>query len=269
MRIHQMSDLHLEFNHKFRATNPCGADILMLNGDICVANYLTRSKESPKAFLGEIILDFFAKAADAYSYVVYIPGNHEHYHGVYINTVDILKNALSHLPNVFILQNDHVRIGKYKIIGSTLWTDCDKSNPLVLNYLQGYLNDFKIVDYSKKPWKRFWPIDSVVEHNKAVKYISQESENEDNVLVMTHHAPSEQSIHVSYRDPMYSYGNRGYFSDLDQFILDHPQIKLWTHGHMHNNFDYMIGSTRVVCNPMGYGTENIHGFNRENIIELD
>ena len=105
MRIHQMSDLHLEFNHKFRATNPCGADILMLNGDICVANYLTRSKDSPKAFLGEIILDFFAKAAEAYSYVVYIPGNHEHYHGVYINTVDILKNALSHLPNVFILQN--------------------------------------------------------------------------------------------------------------------------------------------------------------------
>jgi hypothetical protein len=46
--------------------------------------------------------------------------------------------------------------------------------------------------------------------------------------------------------------NGAYSSDLDQFILDRPQIKLWTHGHTHEPFDYMIGSTRVVCNPRGY-----------------
>jgi hypothetical protein len=34
--------------------------------------------------------------------------------------------------------------------------------------------------------------------------------------------------------------------------MDHPEIVLWTHGHMHDPFDYMIGSTRVVCNPRGY-----------------
>jgi len=39
---------------------------------------------------------------------------------------------------------------------------------------------------------------------------------------------------------------------LDQFILDRPGIKLWTHGHTHEDFDYMLGSTRVVCNPRGY-----------------
>jgi hypothetical protein len=46
--------------------------------------------------------------------------------------------------------------------------------------------------------------------------------------------------------------NGGYTSDLVEFILDRPQIKLWTHGHTHEQFDYMIGSTRVVCNPRGY-----------------
>ena len=46
--------------------------------------------------------------------------------------------------------------------------------------------------------------------------------------------------------------NGGYSSDLDDFIIDHPQIKLWTHGHTHEDFDYMIGSTRIVCNPRGY-----------------
>jgi hypothetical protein len=46
--------------------------------------------------------------------------------------------------------------------------------------------------------------------------------------------------------------NGAYSSDLDQFILDRPQIKLWTHGHTHHEFDYMIGSCRVMCNPRGY-----------------
>jgi hypothetical protein len=27
---------------------------------------------------------------------------------------------------------------------------------------------------------------------------------------------------------------------------------MWTHGHTHHEFDYMVGSTRVVCNPRGY-----------------
>ena len=266
MRILQMSDLHLEFNNKFRATNSQNADILMLNGDICVADYLTRSKDSPKAFLGDIIGDFFEKASNEFEHVVYIMGNHEHYHGVYIETADILKKALAQFTNIHLLQNESIRIGDYKIIGTTLWTDCDSGSPLVLNYLQGYLNDFKIIDYSKKPWKRFWPIDSMVEHNKAKKYIAEECEGEDNVIVMTHHAPSYYSIHNSYRDLMYAYGNRGYYSDLDEFIMDRPQIKLWTHGHVHNNQDYMLGNTRVVCNPHGYGTENIHEFNRNNIL---
>lgn len=46
--------------------------------------------------------------------------------------------------------------------------------------------------------------------------------------------------------------NGGYTSDLIDFILDRPQIKLWTHGHTHEQFDYMLGTTRVVCNPRGY-----------------
>ena len=49
--------------------------------------------------------------------------------------------------------------------------------------------------------------------------------------------------------------NGGYSSDLDSFIINHPQIKLWTHGHTHDVFDYVIGETRIVCNPRGY-----HGY---------
>jgi len=41
-------------------------------------------------------------------------------------------------------------------------------------------------------------------------------------------------------------------SDLSEFIMDRPQIKLWTHGHMHDPSDYLVEETRVVCNPRGY-----------------
>jgi hypothetical protein len=39
---------------------------------------------------------------------------------------------------------------------------------------------------------------------------------------------------------------------LHDYILDRPKIKLWTHGHTHDVFDYMLGTTRVFCNPRGY-----------------
>lgn len=267
LRIHQMSDLHLEFNNKFRPVNKGNADILMLNGDICVADYFTRGEQSHKKVTADHFRDFFKVASDSYQLVLYVPGNHEHYHGTYIETCDILKEHIPH-NNVVIMNDSYIRFNQYKIIGGTLWTDCDKGNPLVLNYLSGYMNDFKIVNYRKEPWKRFTPIDSVIAHKHTLKYLEQECEGEDNVIIMTHHAPSEQSIHGSYRDNMYYYGNRGYFSPLDLFIMDRPQIKLWTHGHMHNNFDYTIGDTRIICNPMGYGTENIHDFNRDQYIDL-
>ncbi len=63
-------------------------------------------------------------------------------------------------------------------------------------------------------------------------------------------SPSRISTHPRYADQTLM--NGAYSSSLDEFILDHPQIKLWTHGHTHEDFDYMIGSTRVVCNPRGY-----------------
>ena len=46
--------------------------------------------------------------------------------------------------------------------------------------------------------------------------------------------------------------NGAYSSNLDDFIINNPKIKTWIHGHTHESFDYMIGSTQIVCNPRGY-----------------
>lgn len=70
----------------------------------------------------------------------------------------------------------------------------------------------------------------------------------DKRIVMTHHAPSWQSVHSSYiNDRM----NGCYVSDMDDFIIS-TEPDIWIHGHVHNSFDYNIGKTRILCNPRGY-----------------
>jgi len=87
--------------------------------------------------------------------------------------------------------------------------------------------------------------------------------------VVGHHSPSFQSVHDMYKHETLM--NGGYHSDLSEFIMDHPQIKLWTHGHTHHPFDYTIGETRVVCNPRGYendGYSENSGWNPNILLEV-
>ena len=40
---------------------------------------------------------------------------------------------------------------------------------------------------------------------------------------------------------------------MTNLIMDNDKkIKYWIHGHTHDACDYMIGDTRVLCNPRGY-----------------
>ena len=101
---------------------------------------------------------------------------------------------------------------------------------------------------------KFTPEDAVEDHRKMLEYIdvvtSMLGKNDNKYVVVGHHAPSKSSTKPRYQDDTLM--NGGYSSDLSDFILDRPCIKLWTHGHTHDVFDYMVGSTRVVCNPRGY-----------------
>jgi hypothetical protein len=43
---------------------------------------------------------------------------------------------------------------------------------------------------------------------------------------------------------------------------------LWLCGHGHSSGDVMVGDTRIVMNPRGYGDENVWGFNSNLILEV-
>ena len=100
--------------------------------------------------------------------------------------------------------------------------------------------------------KKFLPEDSVQDHQKFLTELKKVLAvyPTQKTVVVGHHAPSKASTHPRYKHETVM--NGAYSTNLDDFILDNPNIKLWTHGHTHEDFDYRIGSTRVVCNPRGY-----------------
>ena len=267
MKIAVCSDLHLEFG-PISLENTDNAEVLILSGDICVAKDL-REKDS-YIIKGENdksnkIHKFFQECCARFPSVIYIAGNHEHYHGDFAKSIGSIRNNLGYLVNLHVLDKESVLINNVMFIGGTLWTDMNKEDGITLYHMKTMMNDFMCVNNSNRTTyyrdedgnsrrraARFTPDDAVEDHKKMLEYVKImiEGKNDQKFVVVGHHAPSKASTHPRYVNETIM--NGGYSSDLSEFILDHPQIKLWTHGHTHENFDYLIGSTRIVCNPRGY-----------------
>ena len=106
-----------------------------------------------------------------------------------------------------------------------------------------------------KSVRGFTPQDHAYFFKHSMKYLKEKVEeySDKPIIIVTHHAPSPYSISLQYTGSML---NPAFASNLNQFIVEHPQIRLWCHGHVHTPFDYILGETRVVCCPFGYNNEN-------------
>ena len=255
MKMALCSDLHLEFAD-IDLKNEENADVLILSGDICVAKELPISESSR----GQRFRDFFKRCASEFPHVIYIMGNHEHYNGDYQKSADIIRDEVCQYDNFYFLDKETKEINDVVFIGGTLWTDMNGGDPNTLWDISRMMNDFRIVTNSARKVgssdrpARFLPEDAVEDHKAMMTYIDNTMKDVPpwkSVVVVGHHSPSKLSTKPQYEDDYHM--NGGYSSKLDEFILDRPQIKVWTHGHTHHTFDYMVGSTRVVCNPRGYG----------------
>lgn len=252
--INICSDLHLEFGE---LTMP-GGDILILSGDVCEAVSLTKPDGkfiNSLASGGDVYRNFFQQVSQKYRHIVYVMGNHEHYHGTFFKTADLLRQ---HLPtNVTLLEKQSIVIDGYLFIGGTLWTDMNRKDPVTLFTMKDMMNDYHTIKMKEQGYyRKLRPEDTVKEHEAMVTFITSELNRNSQlpnplpVVVVTHHAPSKASVKPRYVDDHIV--NGAYSSDLSNIILDHPEIKLWTHGHTHDFFHYNIGTTQIVCNPRGY-----------------
>ena len=269
MKISVASDVHLEFGD-IDIKNNQGAEVLILSGDICVAADLDMrdSRQTEMGFAryrSERFHEFFERCATNFPHVIYVMGNHEYYHSDFATELGEMRRKLAYLPNLCILEREVKVIGDVTFIGGTLWTDMNNSDALTLYHMRTMMNDFRVITNSTTPVNfrtqegefktrvgKFSPEDAVEEHVKMKQYIKSvvQGNHDQKYVVVGHHSPSRRSTHEMYAHDTIM--NGGYSSDMDEFIQDHPQIKLWTHGHTHHNFDYVIGETRIVCNPRGY-----------------
>jgi predicted phosphodiesterase len=259
MKITLVSDLHLEFS-PITLVNVQQSDVLILSGDIMLAQYLHEYPvnypvpTSDRYQLAASFRNFLKNVSEQFENVIYVAGNHEFYYGKWYAAIDYLREEIVNYPNIHFLENDSVKIDDVVFVGGTLWTDCNKEDELTMYHLKDRIEDYNLIRDDKYSYRKIKPIDTIIRHTRTLEYIKtvilNVRESNSKVVVVGHHAPSHLSILERYAHEHLM--NGGYYSDLSEFILDHPEIVLWTHGHMHHTFDYNIGDCRIVCNPRGY-----------------
>lgn len=264
MKVNVISDLHLEFSDLVLP----GGEVLILSGDVCEAknvkaeydvnNIMNEGDPSTGNFKRmDRYTRFFHEECSKYDKVFYVVGNHEHYGFKLHKTIPHLKSVLP--DNIVVLEKEQFEYKGVLFIGGTLWTDMNNLDSLTLYHMKGMMNDYKQItmfDEVRNVYHRLTPEKTVNEHIKTKQlfqfYLEENRRRETPlpVVVLTHHAPSKLSTHPHYANDTIM--NGAYSSDLSEFILDNPEIRVWTHGHTHHTFDYTIGDTRVIVNPRGY-----------------
>ena len=233
MRLHVLSDLHLEVDPTFRppATE---ADILILDGDIAPGT------------------DGLAAFAAYGIPVIYVPGNHEFYHFDIAAMGERLRTCAA-TAGIHLLDRDELLLGGVRFLGATLWTDFALYGTAKLDEVFAQ-SKRQVLDFRKirRGDRLLIPEDTIEYHHEAVEWLTGKLATSfaGPTVVITHHAPHSLSIHPRWRDnPV----NPAFVSDLTRLM---GKARLWIHGHTHDSFDYTVAGTRVVCNPKGYRNEN-------------
>ena len=259
MKIQIVSDLHLESSYLFLPITD--ADITAFAGDIAPGMNGVQHAGQHALRTGKP--------------VVYVCGNHEFYR----YDINSLRRKIPELtaqpadymgPAFHFLDNSEAIINGVRFLGCTLWTDFMlfgwDLQEACLHKGQSCLNDFRLIHNGEN---YFTVLDSIRMHDESVEWLEKKLKREPfagKTVVISHHAPSYQSVLPRYAKDLLS---ACFASKLDHLL---GFSELWIHGHMHDSLDYEAKGTRVVCNPRGYsrdsdGQEN-ENFNSALVVEI-
>ena len=254
MKLNILSDLHLGFGAMEHPIND--ADVVVLAGDV------SRPREAVA----------FALRFD--KPVLLLPGNHEFYGGSLDGTLARLRQ-LCHGTLVRLLDRDEVVIDGIRFLGATLWSDFElfgepERRAASKAEAQRLMYDFSRIRTREDADAIFTPDDAAGLFHRDAAWLDARlgCRHDGPTVVITHHAPSRQSIHPRFA---HSLLNAAYASDAAH-LMGATRVSLWIHGHMHNSFDYLERGTRVVCNSRGYsrgGVDENAAFDPQFMVEVD
>jgi predicted phosphodiesterase len=238
MKLKYISDIHLEFYTPEKAAEIIKQiraedenEVLILAGDIGYPRHETYDK-------------LMKHVAANFKKTLVIAGNHEYYGGKNMeDTLDYMKTYFKQYTNISFLDNTWETYEGYTFIGTTLWSAV--TNP------QYKINDVRAI--------KTMSVDLYNELNQVCIEFLKEALTTftKNVVVITHHMPSESLIDGKYLEGDVRHYNQWFYSNMDEFILEHKySITCWIYGHTHAPSVSSVYGVPMLCNPMGYPGEN-------------
>ena len=239
MKLHVVSDLHLGVAG-FDLPDTA-ADMIVLAGDVA---------RPPEACAWALRLG---------KPVIYVAGNHEFYGGSIDGTIAALR-AHSAGTAIHLLEADELIVDGVRFLGTTLWSDFsvvdEAERALAEAQAVAMIRDFSRIRADSTAERPFSPADSSELFRRAAAWLQRKLDEpyDGPTVVVTHHAPSRQSIHPRFAgSPL----NTCFVSDAER-LMGGDRVTLWIHGHTHDSFDYAVGGTRVLCNPRGYAKNGVN-----------
>jgi len=233
MQIEIISDIHLTCDKDHGVDYLTSlvpeekTQVLVLAGDVGEFHWWLRAKQ---------YLDILCAN---YPHVLYVAGNHDYYGTTFPEGDERFREMDNLIENFHFLEREIFELDGKKFAGCSLWF---KEDPKSYLY-EKWMSDFREI-HDFKP--------AVYERNEETVEFLRYDVPEDTDVVITHHMPSQRSVHRKYQGDTC---NRFFLCAIDDVILN-LQPKLWVHGHTHLSCDYQLGDTRVVCNPRGYPGKN-------------
>lgn len=194
--------------------------------------------------------------------IILVPGNHEYYDSLMQTSRAAMQGSKA--PNVHVLDPGEVLLGdgRVRVLGCTLWTDFQLPFPSsssgslerkgrAMSAAKRSMMDYELIRFEEPGGLRreLTPADTLALHEAERAWLLAKLREpfSGQTVVVTHHAPSAESVAPKYAD---DWCTPAFVSQLpDEFF---KTAALWVHGHTHTSFDYVRGRTRVICNPRGY-----------------
>ena len=246
MRLHVLSDLHLEHAGSYAPRPAQDADVTVIPGDL---------GHSP---------DVLHRLAGWPTPIIFVPGNHEYDQQDFDEAEEELSETARQVGLVYLNQAVAV-IGGVRFVGVTRWCDFDlfgdDGREGAKRAARAYLKGMGTTRFGKL----FDPeaVREVALGQRAWLAKTLAEPWEGKTVAVTHFGPSARSA-----DPRYGLvSSTASFCNADDDLIG--QADLWIHGHLHCSHDYRVDGTRVVCNARGFENRNEHeGFVSDLIVEI-
>jgi Icc-related predicted phosphoesterase len=239
--IWTFSDIHLEMSLWDLPADRPHCDVVVVAGDL-----ISRA-ERGVAWLA---------ARFPETEVVYVLGNHEYYGGDLDLIAERARQAAAG-SRIHVLERSAVAIGGVEFVGCTGWTDFrlfgDETVHDAMTMAESRMNDYRLIRRNHGT-RRLRAADTLAAHFQSVAFLREHCAKDPDArrVICTHHSFYADALPRSLgRDLV----GAAYCSDRVD-LVEKLQPAAWISGHVHESRDRVVGPTRMLANPKGYGPFN-------------